>query len=145
MPSVESHRTILMVKSTVVQVMAWCHKAPSHYLSQCWSSSMSPTYLLDQCILVELSIELLSCLDWLLVIWKIRKRELTWNVAGPLLYKVSSTDYDLSHCHLGNMTMISKVQNFLKTQYISSNLGTHHAHCEIARSGECQRTSLMRS
>ena len=29
-------------KSTVVQVMAWCHQATSHYLSQCWPSSMSP-------------------------------------------------------------------------------------------------------
>ena len=29
-------------KSTLVQVMAWCRQAPSHYLSQCWPSSMSP-------------------------------------------------------------------------------------------------------
>ena len=29
-------------KSTMVQVMAWCHQATSHYLSQCWSRSMSP-------------------------------------------------------------------------------------------------------
>ena len=29
-------------KSTLVQVMAWCHQATSHYLSQCWLSSMSP-------------------------------------------------------------------------------------------------------
>ena len=28
-------------KSTLVQIMAWCHQAPSHYLSQCWSRSMS--------------------------------------------------------------------------------------------------------
>ena len=28
--------------STLVQVMAWCHQAPSHYLSQCWPRSMSP-------------------------------------------------------------------------------------------------------
>ena len=28
-------------KSTLVQVMAWCHQATSHYLSQCW-----PRYLL---------------------------------------------------------------------------------------------------
>ena len=26
-------------KSTLVQVMAWCHQASSHYLSQCWLSS----------------------------------------------------------------------------------------------------------
>ena len=29
-------------KSTLVQVMDWCHQATSHYLSQCWPSSMSP-------------------------------------------------------------------------------------------------------
>ena len=29
-------------KSTLVQVMAWCHQAKSHYLSQCWPSSLSP-------------------------------------------------------------------------------------------------------
>ena len=29
-------------KSTLLQVMAWCLQAPSHYLSQCWPGSMSP-------------------------------------------------------------------------------------------------------
>ena len=29
-------------KSTLVQVMAWCHQAACQYLSQCWSRSMSP-------------------------------------------------------------------------------------------------------
>ena len=29
-------------KSTLVQVMAWCHQATSHYLSQCWLSPLSP-------------------------------------------------------------------------------------------------------
>ena len=29
-------------KSTMVQVMAWCHQATSHYLSQCWPRFMSP-------------------------------------------------------------------------------------------------------
>ena len=29
-------------KSTLVQVMAWCRQAPSHYLSQCWPRSMLP-------------------------------------------------------------------------------------------------------
>ena len=29
-------------KSTLVQVMAWCCQATSHYLSQCWPSSMLP-------------------------------------------------------------------------------------------------------
>ena len=29
-------------KSTLVQVMAWCRQAASHYLSQCWLRSLSP-------------------------------------------------------------------------------------------------------
>ena len=29
-------------KSTLVQVLAWCRKATSHYLSQCWLRSMLP-------------------------------------------------------------------------------------------------------
>ena len=29
-------------KSILVQVMAWCGQATSHYLSQCWPSSTSP-------------------------------------------------------------------------------------------------------
>ena len=29
-------------KSTLVKVMDWCHQAKSHYLTQCWPSSMWP-------------------------------------------------------------------------------------------------------
>ena len=29
-------------QSTLVQVMAWCRQAPSHYLSHCWPRSLSP-------------------------------------------------------------------------------------------------------
>ena len=29
-------------KSTLVQLMAWCHQTPSHYLIQCWLSYMWP-------------------------------------------------------------------------------------------------------
>ena len=29
-------------KSTLVQVMAWCRQATSHYLSQCWHRSLLP-------------------------------------------------------------------------------------------------------
>ena len=35
-PSDDCHWTLLMIKSTLVQVMAWCCQASSHYLSQCW-------------------------------------------------------------------------------------------------------------
>ena len=33
---------VINEKSTLVQVMAWCHQATSHYLSQCWPRSVSP-------------------------------------------------------------------------------------------------------
>ena len=33
-------------KLTSVQVMAWCHQAPSYYLKQCWSRSMSTYYFI---------------------------------------------------------------------------------------------------
>ena len=29
-------------RSTLIQVMAWCHQATSYYLSQCWPRSLSP-------------------------------------------------------------------------------------------------------
>ena len=29
-------------RSTLVQIMVWCHQATTHYLSQCWPWSMSP-------------------------------------------------------------------------------------------------------
>ena len=29
-------------QSTLVQIMAWCHQAKSHYLSQCWPRSLLP-------------------------------------------------------------------------------------------------------
>ena len=42
LPSDECQWTLLMMSQHLVQVMAWCHQAPSHYLSQCWPRSMSP-------------------------------------------------------------------------------------------------------
>ena len=40
MSSDECHRTD--DKSTLVQVMAWCRQATSHYLNQCWPRSPTP-------------------------------------------------------------------------------------------------------
>ena len=38
----ECCRTSLMWKSALVQVMAWCRQATSHYLGQCWFRSVLP-------------------------------------------------------------------------------------------------------
>ena len=40
--SVKFHWDVDDLKSTLIQVMAWCHQATSHYLSQCWPRSMPP-------------------------------------------------------------------------------------------------------
>ena len=43
-------------QSTLVQVMAWCRQATSHYLSQCCPSSQSPHCVTrPQCVLVRKS------------------------------------------------------------------------------------------
>ena len=41
-PADECHSFDLTEKSAWVQVMACCHQATSHYLNQCWPSSVSP-------------------------------------------------------------------------------------------------------
>ena len=41
MASDECHRTLLIISHTLVQVMACCHQATHHYLSQCWPRLMS--------------------------------------------------------------------------------------------------------
>ena len=69
-------------QSTLVQVMAWCCQATSHYLSQCWPRFMSPLgpkcdqlwvsssciYHIDRCIycLASLSsaIPIMCCKSW---------------------------------------------------------------------------------
>ena len=35
-------------RSTLAQVMAWCHEATSHCMSQCWPRSMSPYSITKQ-------------------------------------------------------------------------------------------------
>ena len=54
-------------KSTLVQVMAWCCQATSHYLSQCWPSSMSP-YGVTRPQLVK-SYARILCVFVLFIIW----------------------------------------------------------------------------
>ena len=56
-------------KSTLVQVMAWCRQATSHYLSQCWLRSLSPYGVIrPQWVLIKWKIELLTKVCHVLVI-----------------------------------------------------------------------------
>ena len=42
MPSHEFHGTFLMISYHWFKLWLWCHLATGHYLSQCWSSFISP-------------------------------------------------------------------------------------------------------
>ena len=57
-------------KSTLVQVMAWCRQATSHYLSQCWPRFMSPYGVTSEICFVEICfLVVMSCIgsrmNWL--------------------------------------------------------------------------------
>ena len=72
------HQNLTNDKSTLGQVMAWCHQAISHYLSQCWPKSIS-TYVVTRpqsvhilsksgkCIYVN-SLRLSKCISKLTII-----------------------------------------------------------------------------
>ena len=70
-------------KTTLVQVMAWCHQATSHYLTQCWSRSMSPNDLTrPHWVNVDHAITRSKC-QWYLPSWcewKNIQNAVTWNV-----------------------------------------------------------------
>ena len=51
-------------QSTLVQVMAWCRQATSHYLSQCWPRSFSPYGVTRAQCVKELSISVLLWMLW---------------------------------------------------------------------------------
>ena len=67
-------------KSTLIQVMAWCHQATSHYLSQCWPRSMSP-YVITKPQWVKLSF-LISHTIW----YTQSKFHITWNIFSNKIY-----------------------------------------------------------
>ena len=49
-------------KSTLVQVMAWCRQATSHYLKQCWPRCMSP-YGVNRPQCVNSYAKIILCMD----------------------------------------------------------------------------------
>ena len=77
-------------KSTLVQVMAWCHQATSHYLSQCWPRSMSPNGVIrPQWVNDDHSTYYLQVLDMMLSFFLVKQAP--WNdgpMRGPILHKI---------------------------------------------------------
>ena len=73
-------------KSTLVQVMAWCRQATSHYLSQCWPSSMSPYGVTRPQWVNWVIFNLVSKIDILSISCEIA---LWWILQEPLWYSVN--------------------------------------------------------
>ena len=109
-------------KSTLVQVMAWCRQAASHYLNQCWPRPMSPYGITrpqwinslrpgDKCngvSIVQFSQDLIQF--WLLINWMFRKEQ------NPM--KVSFTFWTCYFSYMTLKTWISFLQNTTKHQSI---------------------------
>ena len=70
-------------KLTLVQVMAWCRQATSHYLSQCWPRSMSPMASLG---LNELSYWLRDKWQWF------------FKPNTQTIFKPNTQNYSLGNC-----------------------------------------------
>ena len=88
-------------KSILVQVMAWCRQATSHYLSQCWPRSLSP-YGVTSRVPTKISEKSSLIFPWLLQAKIQISRQKNTNICfcGPCinLYNQLQTDTD-AHSH----------------------------------------------
>ena len=83
-------------KSTLVQVMAWCHQATSHYLSQCWPRSMaSPGHkeLTHWGRVTHICVSRLIITDWDNGLSPGRRQAIIWTNAGILLIGPVGTNF----------------------------------------------------
>ena len=58
-------------KSTLVQVMAWCRQATSHYLTQCWLHSLWPYGVARPQWVTRHDRFLTACLLFVLIMWRL--------------------------------------------------------------------------
>ena len=73
-------------KSTLVQVMAWCRQATSHYLTQCWPTSptsMSPNGVTRP--------QWVNC-HWALSRWEVKSTVIKWFELLTLIHHHSTHD-----------------------------------------------------
>ena len=87
-------------KSTLVQVMAWCHQATSHYLNQCWSSSMSP-YCATRLPRLKAGVWVIKALS---IHFSAMKSSSSGTVSIRFLKFHSYLTGDPIHCHLLNIS-----------------------------------------
>ena len=88
-------------QSTLVQVMAWCCQATSHYLSQCWPRSLSPYgvtrphWVKDYSfvILIQCNFFLLWQDSW--VSWHMQKFATIWGAMNKITTNKFSFKFEL--------------------------------------------------
>ena len=92
------HQYLTNEKPTLVQVMAWCRQATSHYLSQCWRSRCH-TVSIGHNKLKRLESSLISLLK-ISVLWKLDELCLCRisNLNHP--FKFHNKNLVLHNCHI---------------------------------------------
>ena len=108
-------------KSTLVQVMAWCRQATSHYLNQCWPISPTPYVVTrPQWVNERLSsvISMLALSDFRAIIWEYLP--MVSRFLGILLkwcpYTVPRPDDSSTELHVYTVLLSYETTIFLNTQ-----------------------------
>ena len=119
-------------KSTLVQVMAWCRQATSHYLSQCWPRSMPPNGVTRP-----------QWVNWHVFptwwhgnafLWGGSTGD-QWSLVDSPLHRASNTDIEYFLCCSTEQTFEQRVE--LSVIWEAMMLMRHHCHAmlqDIARS-----------
>ena len=89
-------------KSTLVQVMAWCHQATSLYLSQCWPRPLSPSGVTKpQWVLNQVPGHIQGIRPWLYDQFGLFWHWIIWGFAGiniaTINYKASLVQFMAGH------------------------------------------------
>ena len=124
------HWNPLMIidKSTLAQIMAWCRQAPSHYLSQCWSKSISPYGVsLGRNVLTHWGRVTHICVSKLTIIGSDnglspgRRQSIIWTNAGILLIGPRGTNFS---------EMLIKIYTFsFKKMHFKMSSGKRQPFC----------------
>ena len=105
-------------KSTLIQEMAWCHQATSHYLNQCWSKFLQPYGVTrPQWVINVLSeMHLFSCFTMLKARGKISYQFMSWigikDLESNWKWKSSPTRVDRFNKLLSSSTPVCAMNRY---------------------------------
>ena len=126
----EYQRTLVYSESTLVQVMAWCHQAASHYMKQCWPGSPMPY-----------SVTRPECVERYIYFWNwynindISSKILTYLIHGHK-HEQFSDDLD-SRLHIRFKSVVKLFQFYPSTLFSQASDNTVWALCISLRNKCC--------